>query len=155
MQLKSNIGKKIDESPYKRQDIKEHFKKSRNTISNWCTGNSYPTVPELFELAHLLNSTVDDLYEVIKEGENMDKTIYKIDQLKSMEELDFNKKEALLVNGVSLFDIDSIHVETVSHDLVSIKFLKNDQEIASLLINDENTLEVYGNGLRIVNKERN
>lgn len=150
MQLKSNIGKKIDESPYKRQDIKEHFKKSRNTISNWCTGNSYPTVPELFELAHLLNSTVDDLYEVIKEGEDMEKSIYKIDELKSMEELDFNKNEALLVNGVSLFDIDKIHVAMIDNNLVSIRFLRNKQEIAALLVNDENTLEVYGNGLRIV-----
>lgn len=63
MRVKSKIGKVINDSPYKREYIKKHFDKSRNTISNWCTGKSYPTVPELFELAALLGVKVDDLYE--------------------------------------------------------------------------------------------
>jgi transcriptional regulator with XRE-family HTH domain len=65
MRVKSNIGKIIDESPYKREYIRKHFNKSRNTISNWCTGKSYPSVPELFELVKILNVKVDEMYEVI------------------------------------------------------------------------------------------
>jgi len=59
----SKIGKAIDESPYKREYIRKEFKKSRNTISNWCTGKSYPSVPELFKLAALLEKKIEDLYE--------------------------------------------------------------------------------------------
>lgn len=66
MGVKSRIGKIIDESPYKREYIRKCFNKSRNTISNWCTGKSYPTVPELFDLAELLGVKVDDLYETNK-----------------------------------------------------------------------------------------
>jgi DNA-binding XRE family transcriptional regulator len=63
MEMKSNIGKAIDESPYKREYIRKTFNKSRNTISNWCTGKSYPSVPELFKLATLLDKKIEDLYE--------------------------------------------------------------------------------------------
>lgn len=66
MNIKSKIGVIIDESPYKREYIRKHFNKSRNTISNWCTGRSYPTVPELFELAALLDKKVDELYEILE-----------------------------------------------------------------------------------------
>ncbi|MEH7391287.1 helix-turn-helix transcriptional regulator [Bacillus sp. JJ1474] len=65
MKIKSNIGWLIDKSPYNREYIRQHFNKSRNTISNWCTGKSYPSVSELFALAVLLNVKVDDLYEII------------------------------------------------------------------------------------------
>lgn len=70
MNLKSNIGKIIDDSPYKRDYIRKHFNKSRNTISSWCTGKSFPSVPEIFELANLLGVKVDQLYELdnSKEG---------------------------------------------------------------------------------------
>jgi transcriptional regulator with XRE-family HTH domain len=67
MKIKSNIGKLIDESPYKREYIRKRFNKSRNTISNWCTGKSYPSVPELFEIAEILGRSVDELYEKIIE----------------------------------------------------------------------------------------
>jgi len=36
---------------------------TENTLSNWCTGKTYPKVPELFKLAKLLEVKVDDLYE--------------------------------------------------------------------------------------------
>lgn len=64
MKLKSNIGKIIDESPYKREYIRKVFNRSRNTISAWSTGKSFPTVNELFELAKLLDVKVDDLYDM-------------------------------------------------------------------------------------------
>jgi len=61
--FKSNIGKLIDQSPYKREWIMKELKISRNTMSNWCTGKTYPKAPELFKLADLLNCKVDDLYD--------------------------------------------------------------------------------------------
>lgn len=67
LQIKSNIGKLIDQSPYKREYVRRYFNKSRNTISNWCTGKSYPTVLELFLLAELLKCSTDDMYEVLLE----------------------------------------------------------------------------------------
>jgi transcriptional regulator with XRE-family HTH domain len=80
MEVKSKIGRLIDESPYKREYIRQHFKKSRNTISNWCTGKSYPIVPELFELAKLLGVWVDDLYEEVKvKNDPLDEDIYELD----------------------------------------------------------------------------
>lgn len=67
MKLKSNIGKFMDEGPYKRDYYMKRFNKSRNTISNWANGHSYPSAPELFELAKIFDCKVDDLYERIEE----------------------------------------------------------------------------------------
>lgn len=61
--LKSNIGWLIDKSDYTREDLRKRYQKSSNTISNWCTGRSFPSVPEIFDLANLLGVKVDDLYE--------------------------------------------------------------------------------------------
>ena len=61
--IKSNIGWLIDKSKYSREDISVIFGKSRNTVSNWCTGKTYPSAEELFNLSELLNCKVDDLYE--------------------------------------------------------------------------------------------
>ena len=66
MEIKSNIGKLIDQSKYKREYIRQHFGKSRNTISNWCTGKSFPSIPECYLLAEILECEIGDLYEVIK-----------------------------------------------------------------------------------------
>lgn len=65
--LKSNIGWMIDKSDYDRGYLMKRYGKSRNTISNWCTGKSYPSARELFDLADLLEVKVDDLYERKKE----------------------------------------------------------------------------------------
>lgn len=65
--LKSNIGRLIDESPYKREYLKRRYKKTATTISNWCTGRSFPNAAELFDIAELLEVNVDDLYERIEE----------------------------------------------------------------------------------------
>lgn len=43
------------------------FNRGRNTISNWCTGKSYPSVPEVWELAELLGVEVGELYRVENE----------------------------------------------------------------------------------------
>ena len=62
--LKSNIGWLISKNGYTRVYFSNRYGKTPNTISNWCTGKSYPTVTELFDLAEMLNVKVDDLYEV-------------------------------------------------------------------------------------------
>jgi hypothetical protein len=67
--LKSNIGWLIDKSPYNREFLKKRYSKTATTISSWCTGRSYPSAIELFDIAELLNVKVDDLYERIKENE--------------------------------------------------------------------------------------
>jgi len=61
--IKSNIGKLIDQSPYKREWLMKELSVSRNTLSNWCTGKTYPKAPEMFKLAKLINCKVDDLYD--------------------------------------------------------------------------------------------
>lgn len=61
--LKSNIGKLIDESPYKNEYVREYMGISRNTLSNWRSGKSYPTIEKAFMLAELLGVKVDDLYD--------------------------------------------------------------------------------------------
>ena len=58
----SVIGDRIKESGYRRDYIEKQMGVSRNTLSNWCTGKTYPTAPQLFKLAALLNVKVDDLY---------------------------------------------------------------------------------------------
>lgn len=65
--LKSNIGWLIDKSNITRTDLKYRYNKSATTISNWCTGKSYPSAVELFDLAMLLECKVDDLYERLEE----------------------------------------------------------------------------------------
>jgi transcriptional regulator with XRE-family HTH domain len=64
--LKSNIGKLIDLSPYKRVFFQRRYNKTANTISNWCTGKSYPSAIEIFDLAEILDCSVEELYERIE-----------------------------------------------------------------------------------------
>jgi transcriptional regulator with XRE-family HTH domain len=67
VKLRSRIGVLIDDSKYSREDMMREFKRGRNTISNWCTGKSYPSVPEVWRLAELLGVKVGELYEAINE----------------------------------------------------------------------------------------
>lgn len=43
------------------------FNRGRNTISNWCTGKSFPSVPEVWRLAEMLGVEVGELYVRINE----------------------------------------------------------------------------------------
>lgn len=61
--LISNIGILIKLSPYKREYIMKELDVSANTLSNWCTGKSIPSLEKAFKLAELLECKVDDLYE--------------------------------------------------------------------------------------------
>jgi putative transcriptional regulator len=63
----SLIGVYIKQSPYSRPEICKIFGISNNTLSNWCTGKTYPSVPQLWKLAHLLKVSVDELYKYVEE----------------------------------------------------------------------------------------
>ncbi|MGD6896111.1 helix-turn-helix domain-containing protein [Bacillus infantis] len=65
--IKSNIGWQIDRSPYSREYFKNRYNKSRNTISSWCTGKSYPSIEILWDLADVLGVSVDELYTRLEE----------------------------------------------------------------------------------------
>lgn len=67
--MKSKIGEIMKNSPYKRTYIEKQMEVSRNTLSNWCTGKTHPSAPELFKLAKLLEVKVDEMYEYEEEVE--------------------------------------------------------------------------------------
>ncbi|NHC43395.1 helix-turn-helix transcriptional regulator, partial [Bacillus sp. MM2020_1] len=48
---------------YKRDFIIQELDISKNTLSNWIAGNTYPTIDKAYKLADLLEVSVDDLYE--------------------------------------------------------------------------------------------
>ncbi|WP_050616252.1 helix-turn-helix transcriptional regulator [Bacillus testis] len=60
---KVNIGWLMNKAGYTRIALSNRYEKTPNTISNWCTGKSFPSVKELFDLADILGVKVDDLYE--------------------------------------------------------------------------------------------
>ncbi|WP_240056572.1 helix-turn-helix transcriptional regulator [Bacillus mesophilum] len=57
----------MKESKYSRVELCDIFGISANTLSNWCTGKTYPSVPQLWKLSMLLNVKVDDLYKLKEE----------------------------------------------------------------------------------------
>jgi putative transcriptional regulator len=60
----SLIGSWIKQSEYNRPEICKRFGISHNTLSNWCTGKTYPSIPQALELAALLGVKADDLYTI-------------------------------------------------------------------------------------------
>jgi putative transcriptional regulator len=70
---KSNIGELIKQSPYKREYIMKKLGVSANTLSNWSTGKTLPSLDKAFQLADFLGVKVDDLYE--RKVEETDSTI--------------------------------------------------------------------------------
>jgi putative transcriptional regulator len=61
--MQSRIGEWIEKRGYKKKFIAEQLGISQRQMSKWINGESYPTVPKLFQLAELLQCKVDDLYE--------------------------------------------------------------------------------------------
>jgi putative transcriptional regulator len=61
--LKPRIGKLLKVSKYRREFIISELDISKNTLSNWIAGNTYPTIDKAYKLADLLEVKVDDLYE--------------------------------------------------------------------------------------------
>lgn len=82
MKLKSNVTQMIKKSGYTREYIVEQMKKGEGnkggvtlqTISNWCVGGSFPNAFRMFLLAKILNCKTDDLFELIDEESNSDKS---------------------------------------------------------------------------------
>jgi putative transcriptional regulator len=68
--LKSNIGRLIKQSKYRREYLQKELSVSANTLSNWCTNKATPSLEKAFKLAMILECSVDDLYEVINEEEH-------------------------------------------------------------------------------------
>jgi putative transcriptional regulator len=61
--IKPRIGKLLRVSKYRREFIIQELDISKNTLSNWIAGNTYPTIDKAYKLADLLEVSVDDLYE--------------------------------------------------------------------------------------------
>lgn len=61
--IKSRIGKLLRVSKYRREYIIKELGISKNTLSNWCTGYTYPTMDKAYKLAELLEVGIDELYE--------------------------------------------------------------------------------------------
>lgn len=61
--LKSRIGILLRTSKYRREFIQKELRISANTLSNWCTDKTYPTIDKAFKLADLLEVEITDLYE--------------------------------------------------------------------------------------------
>ncbi|MCM3180256.1 helix-turn-helix transcriptional regulator [Cytobacillus horneckiae] len=68
--LKSKIGLLLRTSKYRREYIQKELGVTANTLSNWCTGKTYPSIDKAFILAQLLEVKVDDLYEMEKRANN-------------------------------------------------------------------------------------
>jgi putative transcriptional regulator len=66
MMIKPHIGKLLRVSKYRREFIIQELDISKNTLSNWIAGNTYPTIDKAFQLADLLEVNVEELYERIK-----------------------------------------------------------------------------------------
>ena len=61
--IRSRIGELLRVSKYRREFILKELDISKNTLSNWVSGKTYPTVDKAYILADLLGVKVDDLYE--------------------------------------------------------------------------------------------
>lgn len=61
--IKPQIGKLLRVSKYRREFIIQELDISKNTLSNWIAGNTYPTIDKAFALADLLEVSVEELYE--------------------------------------------------------------------------------------------
>lgn len=65
--LKSRIGILLRVSKYRREFIQKELGISANTLTNWCSGKTYPPVDKAYKLAELLEVKIEDLYERINE----------------------------------------------------------------------------------------
>jgi DNA-binding XRE family transcriptional regulator len=61
--LKSRIGILLRSSKYRREFIQKELGISANTLTNWCSGKTYPPIDKAFRLAELLEIKIEDLYE--------------------------------------------------------------------------------------------
>lgn len=69
--INSRIGNLIKQSPYKREYIQRYMGVSANTLSNWSTGKTRPTIEDAFKLSRLLKVTIEDLFDYV-EGDKIE-----------------------------------------------------------------------------------
>ncbi|ASN69145.1 hypothetical protein 7F23_32 [uncultured Caudovirales phage] len=60
--LRSRIGELLRVSKYRREHIIKVLGISPNTLTNWVTGKTYPTMDKAFILSKLLDCKLEDLY---------------------------------------------------------------------------------------------
>lgn len=63
--LKSRIGLLLRTSKYRREFILKELGISKNTLTNWSNGSTYPTIDKAYMLAELLEVDISELYERI------------------------------------------------------------------------------------------
>lgn len=67
MNLKSRIKEWIVRSGYTNERLAEELEVSRETVSKWANGKSFPGVKTLWTLSRKFGCKVDELYEVIED----------------------------------------------------------------------------------------
>lgn len=67
MMLICKVDEVITKSGLRPGFIAEKMGVSTQQVSNWRHGRSYPSTPNLYKLAHILDCKVDDLYEYKEE----------------------------------------------------------------------------------------
>ncbi|WP_182101806.1 helix-turn-helix transcriptional regulator [Niallia taxi] len=65
--LRSRIGELLRVSKYRREHIIKELGISPNTLTNWVTGKTYPTIDKAYILAQLLECKLEDLYTLGEE----------------------------------------------------------------------------------------
>lgn len=60
--LKPRIKVKLAEVNMKQQTLANKLGVTKQTLSLWVNGKSFPTIQTLFKIAYILNCTVDELY---------------------------------------------------------------------------------------------
>ena len=64
--IKCRIKMLVQQSKYKRSYIEKELGITANTLSNWCTGKTYPTMDMAYKLAELLEVDISQLYEKVE-----------------------------------------------------------------------------------------
>jgi len=65
--LRSRIGELLRVSKYRREHIIKELGISPNTLTNWVTGKTYPTMDKAYILARILECKLEDLYTLEEE----------------------------------------------------------------------------------------
>lgn len=69
--LKCNIDECIKKVGYRRDYVADYMEITLQQLSNWTRMRSYPKTPDLYKLASFLGCKTDDLYEYVKEEQNV------------------------------------------------------------------------------------
>ena len=64
MKIINNLPTLLKNSPYKREYVQNYVGISRNTMTSWLQGKTYPNALQLLKLAKLFNVKVEDIYRL-------------------------------------------------------------------------------------------